>query len=198
MFRKRRPQDGTRARVAELLRSGKEIKLDIGSGPIQGGRGWTTLDMNERADLYWDLREPLPFPDGSVTMIYASHVLEHFFYPELMRLLQDCRRVLKPQGQLSVCVPDASLYVRGYLGDAGFDRAKFLIYAPALCSDAKMDILNYIAYMAGHHRYLFDQENLVGVLERAGFDPVRARGFDPAIDVPERDHESIYAIATRA
>jgi predicted SAM-dependent methyltransferase len=197
-FRKQRPEDRTRARVAELLRAGPDIKLDIGSGPIKGGRGWTTLDLNDKADLYWDLREPLPFPDGSVAMIYSSHVLEHFFYPELMRLLHDCLRILKPQGVFSVCVPDASIYVRGYLEHESFDRGKFLVYAPALPSDSRMDILNYIAYMAGHHRYMFDAANLVAVLQRAGFDSVRQREFDPAIDLQARDFESIYAIGVKA
>jgi hypothetical protein len=37
-----------------------------------------------------------------------------------------------------------------------------------------MDRLNYIAYMDGHHRYMFDEENLLRVLVQAGFADVAA------------------------
>jgi hypothetical protein len=43
------------------------------------------------------------------------------------------------------------------------------------------------------HKYMFDEENLVHLLERRGFRNVRLRPFDPAIDLKERDRESIYA-----
>src|SRR4026209_1809368 len=90
-----------------------EVKLEIGAGQKTGTNGWTTLDL-WGADLSWDLTERLPFPDNSVAKIYSSHTLEHFWYSDLIRLLCDCRRILKPLGSISVCVPDASIYVQGY------------------------------------------------------------------------------------
>jgi hypothetical protein len=42
------------------------LKLNLGSGPICKP-GWVNIDLFEsRADLRLDLREPWPFPDGSV------------------------------------------------------------------------------------------------------------------------------------
>jgi len=187
----------TREAVASLIRSRPEIKLEIGSGPVKGKQGWTTLDRSEQADLNWDLADALPFPDNSVAFIYSSHVLEHFFYPQLMRLVRECRRILKPQGVFSACVPDASIYIHGYLNHEQFDRAQFLTYPRAVNSGARMDILNYIAYMDGHHRYMFDKVNLVETLSRAGFAAVRLREFDPALDLQHRDYESIYAVGIK-
>jgi hypothetical protein len=44
-----------------------------------------------------------------------------------------------------------------------------------------MDWLNYIAfYMSGHHRFMFDQKNLLRVLTDAGFAEVQSREFDPS------------------
>ena len=185
----------TRRKVARLLSARAQIKLEIGAGGLAGEGGWTTLDLSSGADLFWDLRKPLPFPDDSVAAVYSSHVLEHFRYKDLVRLLRECSRILKPGGTFSVSVPDASIYVRGYLDAGGFNRGKFLAYAPAVLSDCRMDIINYIAYMDGHHRYMFDAENLTAVLARAGFVRVSAREFDPARDPEARRYESIYAIA---
>jgi predicted SAM-dependent methyltransferase len=184
------------AKAAELaLRP--ELNLELGAGPVSGKNGWTTVDACEGADLVWDLGLPLPFGESSVSKIYSSHTLEHFHYRDLMRLLVDCHRVLKPGGSFSACVPDASIYVRAYINPAGFDRS-FLVYKPAVISNSGIDLLNYIAYMDGHHRYMFDQENLLRVLAEAGFSDVRGREFDPTIDLTERKYESIYAIGIKA
>jgi len=113
-FRKYRQLRGIRATVSQILSERSEIKLELGSGPVKGKNGWTTIDCCDESDIRWDLREPLPFPDNSIDAIYSSHVLEHFSYLELMRLLKDCLRVLKSGGMFSACVPDAEIYINGY------------------------------------------------------------------------------------
>ena len=45
---------------------------------------------------------------------------------------------------------------------------------------------------------MFDEPSLVARLERAGFSDARIRSFDPSIDLPEREFESIYAQATKS
>ncbi len=46
--------------------------------------------------------------------------------------------------------------------------------------------------MGGHHRYLFDKENLVLIMQDAGFQDAQLRDFDPDLDQRERKYESIY------
>jgi predicted SAM-dependent methyltransferase len=121
--------------------------------------------------------------------------LEHFDYPELMQLLAECHRVLKPHGIFSVCVPDASIYINGYLSAEEFTPQS--VYEPAFCINTKIDLVNYIAYMGGHHKYMFDRDNLLAILRKVGFQRVRARQFDSALDKVERDWESIYAEAEK-
>jgi predicted SAM-dependent methyltransferase len=175
----------------KIINEKKSIFLEIGSGSKKGTDGWTTLDVCTDCDIYWDLLLPLPFPDNSVTKIYSSHVLEHFFYPDLMRLLAECYRILEPDGVFSVCVPNANMYIKGYLSVEEFKPKD--IFEPAYFSNTKIDNVNYIAYMDGHHRYMFDQQNLLAVLEKADFKEVRHRNFEPVLDRQERDWESIYA-----
>lgn len=58
------------------------------------------------------LSSPLPFADGTVDGILASHLIEHFTVQDAIKLMQDCVRVLKPGGVLLVSVPDASYFRR--------------------------------------------------------------------------------------
>jgi hypothetical protein len=51
--------------------------------------------------------------------------------------------------------------------------------------------------MDGHHKYMFDEENLVYILISHGFKNVKVRDFDINIDMLDRDFESIYAIANK-
>src|SRR2546430_12396547 len=68
-------------RAAARHRSGTDLRLHLGCGPNHKA-GWLNIDlMDEVADLSLDLREPLPFADGSVKHVYSEHAFEHLTYP---------------------------------------------------------------------------------------------------------------------
>lgn len=196
--RRERKNAGRNSRKIAALISGKEpIWLEIGSGPDRKVPGWTTADLCEGCDLMIDLSKPLPFPDNSVEKIYSSHVLEHFYFRDLMKLLSECRRILKPAGVFSASVPNARIYIEAYARPEAFDPAVYCRYEPAYNHNSKIDYLNYMAYMDGHHRYMFDEENIVAILGRAGFRSPRLRSFDESIDIRQRDFQSIYVRAEK-
>ena len=68
-------------------------------------------------------------------------------------------------------------------------------YEPARCGSTRIDLVNYIAYMDGHHHYLFDEENLRAVLMNRGYRDVRLRAFDEALDLPAHRDYSLYVEA---
>ncbi|MCG3164371.1 MAG: hypothetical protein POELPBGB_00125 [Bacteroidia bacterium] len=183
----------TLGKIDEIIKAGKEIKLEIGAGAKKGKNGWITLDMHEGCDIEWDLRNGIPFPDNSISKIYSSHLFEHLTFKESAGLMKECLRVLEPEGVFSVCVPNAKLYVDAYVKDDKAFWASNSRFMPAYNGTTKMDYLNYIAYMDGHHKYMFDEENLLAVLKKNGFRNAKTRRFDPEIDLKERDHESLYA-----
>jgi predicted SAM-dependent methyltransferase len=169
--------------------------VEIGAGPKRGTKGWLTLDSCEGSDIQWSLENGLPFNDSSVQAIYASHVLEHFYYSELLFLLSECWRVLDLGGVLSVAVPNARLYIDAYYNKTDFPP-KEKVYTPAISNTgSEIDKLNYIAYMDGHHKYMFDTECLIRILERCNFKSCALREYDPNLDLSGRDFESIYAKA---
>src|SRR4029077_8735716 len=64
---------------------------------------------------YRDVRRGLGCPDGSVAVVYASHMLEHLYRDEALRFLQDAHRALMPEGICRVVVPDVEQIVHWYL-----------------------------------------------------------------------------------
>jgi predicted SAM-dependent methyltransferase len=88
-----------------------ESSLKLHIGGIEPKQGWTILDIEARpeVDIISDASCLDIIPDESVAIIYASHVLEHFHYGlenRLMQTLAEWYRVLKPNGQLLISVPD--------------------------------------------------------------------------------------------
>ena len=169
-------------------------KLELGSGPIKR-EGWVTVDMCKGADVFWDLRLPLPFRDNSFSFLYSSHVIEHFSYRQLDRLLREMYRVLVPGGVMSVCVPDPRLFIDLYMSRANPEH--LLEYLPAVPSRQPMDVLNYIFYMDGQHKHMFDPESLTYHLGVRGFVDCRERAFDPSLDMLERRPTSFYVVCQK-
>jgi predicted SAM-dependent methyltransferase len=178
------------------LKKRKVINLELGSGPKAGIGDWITVDQHG-ADISWDLRNGIPLDTGSVAKIYSSHLLEHMLYEQLLPFLTECRRVLSDGGEFLVCVPNAGHYVNAYVNGTMF-REKETWYQPALVDTYScIDQLNYIAYMGGEHKYMFDEENLCKTLTKSGFSKATLRSFDSTIDLKDRDIESIYAVAIK-
>lgn len=188
---------GANARALRLLRdTGDPIRLEMGAGPRKPPCGWTTVDIRAGCDLRLDLLARLPFAEGEVEEIYSSHVLEYFAYADLMCVLREWRRILRPGGRLRLALPNARIFLEAYLTDRNFDGDYFCRYRPAFHYHTRIDYANYMAYMDAH-RHMFDQDNLLALLRAAEFSDVRRRDFDPAIDIMERQFESIYALATK-
>ncbi|QEM69763.1 methyltransferase domain-containing protein [Geobacter sp. FeAm09] len=83
-------------------------KLNLACGNIVL-TGWDNLDYECRANgvIACNLTEKLPYGDNSVDEIFTSHFLEHLkLRTEAIPFLQECERVLKPGGVLSIIVPD--------------------------------------------------------------------------------------------
>lgn len=89
-----------------------DILIDLGSGKnkIQDSRfrvvgidSWQKADADIRASVL-----QLPLRTEVVSRIHTRHLFEHFGYENLVRLLQECYRILKPGGRLDITVPHYS------------------------------------------------------------------------------------------
>ncbi|CAA9217761.1 MAG: hypothetical protein AVDCRST_MAG93-305, partial [uncultured Chloroflexia bacterium] len=56
----------------------------------------------------------LHYEDGTVDILYSSHMLEHLDRDSARRFLHEAYRVLKPGGAIRIVVPDFALLIDRY------------------------------------------------------------------------------------
>ena len=181
----------TRLRARRMVESGRPINLHFGCGEIRLD-GWANVDLvgAGAADFLWDLRNQLPFPDGSVDAIFHEHLLEHLSYWQGVTLFRECRRLLREGGVLRLGVPDFGRYARDYVRRTGFiEEVRGGRPTPLLA-------LAEIAYCY-QHVSMWDAETLVSLFVASGFSPVEVResGSSRLIPVPDtgyRKPETLY------
>jgi Methyltransferase domain len=199
--------------VRKSLASQKDCRVNVGCGknPIQG---WINLDVVSYPGVYfWDCRSGLPFADGAATAIYSEHFFEHLdLENEARPFLRECLRCLQPMGVLRIVVPDAGAYLRAYSGpwevlaemrpltptaDGWRDNRLGWTY------QTRMQFMNAIFRQRAEHKYAYDAETLVLVMQGAGFMDVVVQQFgisiDPkmASDSNDRRTESLYVEAVK-
>lgn len=113
----------------------------------------------------------LDYDDGSVDLIYASHVLEHFPRDETLKVLREWHRVLRPEGLLRVSVPD-------------FARiADFYVFYGMTIWNLRGFLMGRQDWAWNTHYVVFDHEFLRWLLHDAGFYGVEE--WDPDDVLPD-------------
>lgn len=80
--------------------------VNLGAGPYKTP-GWTNIDINpaHKPDIVRDVRRGLPFDDSSCEHVRTSHFLEHLANDDMIWLMGEIYRVLKPGGHWQIVVP---------------------------------------------------------------------------------------------
>lgn len=89
--------------------------LNVGCGK-KFHKDWVNVDMaSSSADvIVANLLKGIPFPNNSFDVVYHSQVLEHIPKEKAQDFINECFRVLKPNGILRVVVPDLENIVNEY------------------------------------------------------------------------------------
>jgi len=158
--------------------------------------GWINSDIkpDQGADLVCDIRDGLTLDSESVDYAVSIHALPEFTCAEIVTVLAELHRVIKPGGVLRLAVPDLfkaiSAYQRG-------DKSYFLIpdwEARSLGAKLVMQMLWY-----GYSKTVFTGEFLEEMLLKAGFAEVRHCSYkETKSELPEivtldnREAESLF------
>jgi predicted SAM-dependent methyltransferase len=158
----------------ELTRTSTALKINVGAGRTNLA-GWINTDVTFRSRNHLDLTKPWPMPPGSVDLIYADNVIEHFSLPLARDVLRHARAALRPGGVIRLVTPDVERTARAYLDDAALAqrhlerhrRAGYTVSHP-------VDLLRVVFAESGHHAgYLYDEQSLTAELAAAGYGLVR-------------------------
>ena len=163
--------------------------------------GWINADQKDdpRQEISCDIRDGLPLDDDSIDYAVSIHALPEISYPDLIPVLRELRRVLKPNGVLRLGLPDVDRTIDAYLrGDTGF----FQIPDDEVTSHGAKFIVHLIWY--GYTRTFFNYEFMEEMLGKAGYRDVRQCGYKQThsshlgiIELDNREEESFFVEAIK-
>ncbi len=93
-----------------------EKLLNLGCGK-RFHKNWVNLDFVSNHPLVQshNLLNGIPFETNMFEVVYHSHVLEHFSQEDGKKFIQECYRVLKPNGIIRIAVPNLEQIAKLYL-----------------------------------------------------------------------------------
>ncbi len=163
--------------------------------------GWINSDNKEGEgiDLSCDIRDGLPLETGSIDYVVSIHALPEVPYDDLVPVLQELRRVLKPNGVLRLALPDLLRGVDAYRRN---DRDYFQVPDEDVQSLGAKLVVQLIWY--GYSRTFFTPDFVEELLLRAGFarvDHVAYREtrtpWPDIVELDNRESESLFVEAVK-
>ena len=163
--------------------------------------GWINSDQKEGPgiDISCDIRDGLPLDTDSIDCAVSIHALPEVPYPDLIPVLRELRRVLKPNGVLRLGLPDLDKTIRAYLRK---DRDFFQIPNEEATSFGAKFIVHLIWY--GYSRTFFTHDFIEELLLKAGFSRVNHCGYKETntpypeiVELDNREEESLFVEATK-
>lgn len=144
----------------------------------------------------------IPLPDGSVDVLYSSHMIEHLDRAEVVSFLREARRVLSSCGIIRIACPDLRPKAEVYLASGDADA---FIESMHVCGPRPQTLFGRLSFLLvgpRRHQWMYDGASLCRLLLSAGFADVSvapagtSRIPDPgSLDLRERVEESVYVEA---
>lgn len=155
----------------------------MGCGWRDFGSDWVHIDAGDYPHLdHKSITNLKDFEDNSVDLIYASHVIEYFDRIEVIDLLSEWRRVLKPNGILRLAVPNFKVLSRLYLdGVIKLDNCLGPLYGKMPMDDITI-----------YHKTTYDFDSLENILVSCGFRDCRTYDWRETEHSHFDDHSQAY------
>ncbi|HEY0836634.1 MAG TPA: methyltransferase domain-containing protein, partial [Azospirillum sp.] len=150
------------------------VRVNLGCGDTLRP-GYVNVDIAEaragvRPDVLCDLHRLTPFADASADEVLAVHVVEHFWRWEVVDILREWARVLKPGGRMVLECPNLRTACEQFLkdpdafaqADARGQHTMWVFYGDPQWRDPLMV-----------HRWGYTPETLMQVMAEAGLVDLR-------------------------
>jgi predicted SAM-dependent methyltransferase len=167
-----KPSD--RAILARYLAQSKAPKLNIGCG----GRvlaGWLNTDYDSKLAMvmHLDIRQTFPFKEETFDYIFSEHIIEHMSYPDGVKMLTECFRVLKTSGKIRISTPDLAFLIDLTKPEKSDLQRAYIKWAantfiPGAPDNNEVFVINNFVRNWGH-TFIYDENTLRGAMTSAGF-----------------------------
>jgi SAM-dependent methyltransferase len=158
----------------KLLEESAQIKLNLGCGD-KILKNYINVDVAEmragnKPDIICDLHDLGIFKDNSVDEILAVHVIEHFWQWEVVDILKEWTRILKPGGKMILECPNLISAAQEFLknpdisaaGGKEGQRSMWVFYGDPGWKDPLMI-----------HRWGYTPKSLAFIMQKAGLTKLR-------------------------
>lgn len=166
--------------------------LQIGSGQ-HIKNGWLNSDINPlNGAIYLDATKRFPFDDCIFDYVYSEHMIEHISFPEGLKMLSECCRILKPEGIIRLATPDLLFLIELYRPRKSRLQNEYIKWAtdmfiPDAISYEDTFVINNFVRDWGH-KFIYDEKVLANALGKIGFANVLRRGIN------ESEHEELRGL----
>ncbi|MFQ5469338.1 MAG: sulfotransferase domain-containing protein [Gammaproteobacteria bacterium] len=161
-------KETTVQRPTDDVRSASEAVARLHIGGKQPHPDWKILNAipGPEVDYVGNAKDLSQFEDNTFGEIYGSHVLEHFDYArELIDVLKEWRRALKPGGKLYISVPDLDKLAYMFLQKDKLDFGQ-RFHVMRMIFGGQLDDYDF-------HKVGFNDEILGMYLREAGFENIK-------------------------
>ncbi|WP_422001454.1 class I SAM-dependent methyltransferase [Reyranella sp.] len=160
-------------------------KLHVGCGRhiLPGWLNADTYIQDPALPVYWfDASRSFPFADETFEYVFSEHMIEHISHAAGLRMLRECRRVLKPGGVLRVSTPDLDFLLDLRRPDKSPLQEAYIRWAAETNTPGIPDPTN-VTFLINNfvrdwgHTFIYDEKTLVQSLRLAGFSDLRKCGL---------------------
>lgn len=161
----------------------EKIKINLGCGWRNFGNEWIHIDNGDypHLDIKTDIRK-IDLPDNYADLIYVSHVICYFDSDEIVSILNEWKRILKPNGILRLSTPDfkilTNLYTTGKLNLNGIVGP---LFGKMRMGDEKI-----------FHKITYDHETITNLLSNLGFTNIKKYNWRDTCHSNCDDHSQAY------
>jgi predicted SAM-dependent methyltransferase len=158
------------------------LKLHLGCGKRDFGPSWVHIDGTKFPHVSSQDIVHLPYADGTVDLIYSSHVFEYFDREEGLEVLTGWYAKLKSGGTLRLAVPDFEQMAQLYCKKAyPLDAFVGPLFGKMLSNDRVI-----------YHKTCFDFVSLAKLMTDAGFKNVERYDWRKTEHSMFDDHSQAY------
>jgi predicted SAM-dependent methyltransferase len=163
-----------RQTISAYIKQHEIRKLHVGCGNNVLD-GWLNSNYYPEAShiLHLDATESFPMGNDEFDYIFSEHMIEHISHADGLLMLNECFRLLKPDGKIRISTPNLLFLVDLYKPDKSALQLEYIKWAtdrfiPNVGAHEDTYVINNFVRDWGHS-FIYDEKTLRLSLEKAGF-----------------------------